>query len=500
MFIVLMQFVGIAVFSFLVVGFYAFLGPFLGNRIAEITMLMVFSSVVLLVIFLFVRCTAIDPTDKTSFKKKRKKSGGFSKRKYGFILGQIVVRFFKRIERKILRCCIRRRYLYPLKSNIQLEPLILFPLVVKDDVVTPDVKDDDITFCALCDFEVRKHSKHCRSCHRCVEGFDHHCRWLNNCIGKKNYTTFILLMVFVLLMLFVEGGTAVAIFVRCFADKKGLEKELEKKLYIEFPRGVLAAISVLLFLLTAYGSAALGQLFFFHLVLIRKVMSSFYVLIFLLSIFGLEGFLENKTTQSSLYLETSKPESIWKKRSRGSSQTLSPIGWVDLGSELDVVRRGSEMVKEMDQVMRGTLILLPGIRKKLIKLSSDDGNNVHIGSYEQLGHLNGDGRRGSEMVKEMDQVMRGTLILLPGIRKKLIKLSSDDGNVVLEATCDLNIAEKGKKLIKLSSDDGNVVLEATCDLNIAETGYKPYEGVHGKYHLAMALKDTALGILSYSLE
>ncbi|KAK9086193.1 hypothetical protein Syun_028587 [Stephania yunnanensis] len=156
-----------------------------------------------------------------------------------------------------------------------MEPLLPFPLVSKDDAVSPNVKDDDTTFCALCDFEVKKHSKHCRTCNRCVEGFDHHCRWLNNCIGKKNYTTFILLMVFVLSMLIIEGGTAIAIFVRCFADKKGMELELKRKLYIEFPRGVIAAISVLLVLMTAYSSAALGQLFFFHVVLIKKGMRTY---------------------------------------------------------------------------------------------------------------------------------------------------------------------------------------------------------------------------------
>jgi hypothetical protein len=29
---------------------------------------------------------------------------------------------------------------------------------------------------------------------RCIEGFDHHCIWLNTCIGKKNYCSFIVLI------------------------------------------------------------------------------------------------------------------------------------------------------------------------------------------------------------------------------------------------------------------------------------------------------------------
>ncbi|XP_042001003.1 protein S-acyltransferase 18-like [Salvia splendens] len=276
-----LQIVGMAVFCFLVAAYYCFLGLFLGNRIAEITIDTLFSFSVLSAVLLFIRCVATDPSDKIRFrfrKKKKKGNGiGLAKLNYGHILRRILSRFFKRIERKILRTFIRRKYLDPWNtSRFHMEQaLIPFPLVLEDDSLTPNPKDDDVSFCSLCDFEVNKYSKHCRTCNRCVEGFDHHCRWLNNCIGKKNYTTFILLMVFILIMLTIEGGTAVAVFVRCFADSKGIERELIKNYTANFPRGVLASVSVILFLLTSYSTAALGQLLFFHVVLIKKGITTY---------------------------------------------------------------------------------------------------------------------------------------------------------------------------------------------------------------------------------
>ena len=34
-------------------------------------------------------------------------------------------------------------------------------------------------------------SRHCLLCCKCVHHFDHHCRWLNNCIGDANYKSFL---------------------------------------------------------------------------------------------------------------------------------------------------------------------------------------------------------------------------------------------------------------------------------------------------------------------
>ncbi|VFQ78659.1 unnamed protein product [Cuscuta campestris] len=270
-----LQIVGMSVFFFLVAAFYCFLGLFLGNRIAEIAITSIFSFVAFSVAFLFVSCAALDPTDRTVYRKKTKgKSTAFRKLNYGFLLAQVVLRVFRKVERKILGTFIRRKYPSLWKSSLLREPLFSFPLVI-DDSVAPEIREDEISFCLLCDFEVKKYSKHCRTCNRCVEGFDHHCRWLNNCVGRKNYTTFILLMVFVLTMLMIEGGSAVAIFVRCFVNRKGIEEEFKSRFHLKFPRGVLATASVLLFLMSTYGAAALGQLFFFHMVLIRKGMRTY---------------------------------------------------------------------------------------------------------------------------------------------------------------------------------------------------------------------------------
>ena len=62
-------------------------------------------------------------------------------------------------------------------------------------------------YCDLCDTHVLEGTKHCRICNRCTSGFDHHCAWVNNDIGKANYRSFISMLIFLLMVLFLQVAT-----------------------------------------------------------------------------------------------------------------------------------------------------------------------------------------------------------------------------------------------------------------------------------------------------
>ncbi|KYO25574.1 putative palmitoyltransferase ZDHHC19 [Alligator mississippiensis] len=62
------------------------------------------------------------------------------------------------------------------------------------------LRDEDRRFgprwCHKCHCYCPPRSFHCPSCNVCVEGFDHHCYWLNNCVGRGNTRCFSLFVAF----------------------------------------------------------------------------------------------------------------------------------------------------------------------------------------------------------------------------------------------------------------------------------------------------------------
>ena len=53
-------------------------------------------------------------------------------------------------------------------------------------------REEDINhFCPQCKVKITNvHTKHCLICDDCFEEFDHHCFWVDNCIGKNNFGLF----------------------------------------------------------------------------------------------------------------------------------------------------------------------------------------------------------------------------------------------------------------------------------------------------------------------
>lgn len=48
----------------------------------------------------------------------------------------------------------------------------------------------DKKFCSTCKEDQLLRMKHCYDCGLCVATFDHHCFWLDNCVGEKNRPVF----------------------------------------------------------------------------------------------------------------------------------------------------------------------------------------------------------------------------------------------------------------------------------------------------------------------
>ncbi len=70
------------------------------------------------------------------------------------------------------------------------------------------------TYCSFCRQDVDKSCKHCKSCNRCVRHFDHHCKWLNVCIGEATYTFFYWYLVSLLVVVALIVGIGIAVLAR----------------------------------------------------------------------------------------------------------------------------------------------------------------------------------------------------------------------------------------------------------------------------------------------
>ena len=88
--------------------------------------------------------------------------------------------------------------------------------------------------CPDCEVLRTERSKHCAICNRCVERYDHHCPWINNCVGINNHTPFLVFIVtLIMILMLIIISYIVMLANDCRPDKDPIDVRLNCPL-IEF--------------------------------------------------------------------------------------------------------------------------------------------------------------------------------------------------------------------------------------------------------------------------
>lgn len=82
-------------------------------------------------------------------------------------------------------------------------------------------------YCYLCRTDVAATSAHCRHCRKCCDAFDHHCLWLNTCIGRPNYGPFLGTVTAALALLGLQTAAAALLVARYALRRKAFVEQGE---------------------------------------------------------------------------------------------------------------------------------------------------------------------------------------------------------------------------------------------------------------------------------
>ncbi|XP_049572971.1 palmitoyltransferase ZDHHC1 isoform X4 [Syngnathus scovelli] len=126
-------------------------------------------------------------------------------------------------------------------------------------------------------------SKHCSACNKCVADFDHHCRWLNNCVGSRNYKLFLCSVVSAVLGVCVLLAVSSYVLIRFFwePDDPGVDKHSRapnRTTTSPFPSPPLSAVPALAAVTGALALLAcvlLCHLLLFHFYLMWNRLSTY---------------------------------------------------------------------------------------------------------------------------------------------------------------------------------------------------------------------------------
>lgn len=80
-------------------------------------------------------------------------------------------------------------------------------------------------FCPYCEIVKTETYFHCQICRRCVENFDHHCPFIDNCLGYQNHFPFLMFLTFYTFYLLFIMMELIRRFAY-FTEKNGLDFDM----------------------------------------------------------------------------------------------------------------------------------------------------------------------------------------------------------------------------------------------------------------------------------
>ncbi|KAL5722988.1 putative protein S-acyltransferase 22 [Ranunculus cassubicifolius] len=298
-----LQVVAVAVFLALGFAFYVFFVPFVGKKIVQYIVMCIYTPIIISVFCLYIWCAAADPADAGVFKSKKylhiedyRKQALYKESKLeGESTSSPHDANAIKADKKSLdegagmesigedsTTEVGKKNMTPQHQSYCMALFGLCPCFLfcncssqHKESSERNMSEDGMFYCSLCKVEVYKYSKHCRVCDKCVDSFDHHCRWINNCIGKRNYRQFFILMVSSLLLLIVQWSTGILVMICCFLDRKHVSLEITTKLGSSFSFIPFVVVVASCTILAMIATLPLTQLFFFHVLLIKKGISTY---------------------------------------------------------------------------------------------------------------------------------------------------------------------------------------------------------------------------------
>ncbi|XP_029918292.1 palmitoyltransferase ZDHHC2 isoform X1 [Myripristis murdjan] len=141
--------------------------------------------------------------------------------------------------------------------------------IAKDLPIYTRTNSGAIRFCDRCQLLKPDRCHHCSVCDKCILKMDHHCPWVNNCVGFSNYKFFMLFLAYSLLYCLFITATDLQYFIKFWTA--GGRAHFRLKEYLNGLPDTQAKFHIMfLFFAASMFSVSLASLFVYHCWLVCK--------------------------------------------------------------------------------------------------------------------------------------------------------------------------------------------------------------------------------------